>query len=238
MSTPAPIQTPTPLNTRAMSRTRMLLSAASVAALVYGLSLRNAPYPNEAVVKVLMCVLLMLATLVHHQPPLRERCWLGAALLASAVGDALLALRELSFSFIGGLGAFLLAHLAYCMLLAPFAKGVKNAQGAPGWRCVTLLVGLWLAALAMYRVLLPHLHTLALPVALYMLALCTMASLAVLARLPTLYVGLGGLAFVASDAMIGIDRFLFAFDYSVYAIWFTYAFAQLFIVSGVLLRRS
>jgi len=231
MSTPLP--SPTPLNTctRALSRTRALLFAASAAALAYGLSLRNAPYPDEAAVKVLMCALLMLATL-SHQPP-RERLWLGAALLASAAGDALLALPERSFSFIGGLGAFLLAHLAYCILFAPFAK---NAKGALGWPRVTLLVALWLAALAMYRVFLPNLHTLAVPVAVYMLALCTMASLAVLARLPSWRVGLGGLAFVASDAMIGIDHFLFPFDGSAYAIWFTYAVAQLLIVSGIVLR--
>lgn len=223
--------TPTPAedaNAEAASQKRRLWLIAGGAALAYGISLRDAPYPDEAAAKVLMCALLVLAA-VHHGPA-RERFGLCAALVASAVGDVLLALPQLSFSFIGGLGAFFLAHLAYCALLAPLA-------GLPrGWRRVALPL-VWAAALAMYGAFFAHLGELAAPVAAYMVALCAMASLALAARLPSPAVALGGLAFVASDAMIGIDRFLSPFAGSAYAIWFSYALAQLLLAAGILLAR-
>ena len=62
-----------------------------------------------------------------------------------------------------------------------------------------------------------------------------MASLALLAKPGGMALSLGALAFVASDAMIGIDRFLSPFRGSDYAIWFSYAIAQLSIAAGVLL---
>ena len=215
----------------AESQTRRLWLIAAGAGLAYGVSLRDAPYPDQAAAKVLMCALLFLACARHE--PLTERLRLMAALAASAVGNALLALPQLTFSFVGGLGAFLVAHLAYCALLAPSAVGAGRWRGVALWRRAIVAL-LWAIAVAMYFVFLPHLGSLALPVALYMLALCAMASFAVLARPGGLALPLGGLAFVASDAMIGIDRFLGAFPGSGYAIWFTYALAQVSIVAGVL----
>jgi uncharacterized membrane protein YhhN len=212
----------------ALSQTKRLWLAAAAAAFAYGVSLRDAPYPDQAAAKVLMCALLVLASVRHA--PVRERFWLCAALAASAVGDALLALPQRSFSFVGGLGSFLLAHLAYCGLFGPLAERPR------GWRRVALPI-LWAAALAMYAEFLPHLGALALPVAVYVVVLCLMASLAIAAKLPHASLAFGALAFVASDAMIGIDRFIGAFSGSVYAIWATYAVAQLSLAGGILLRR-
>jgi len=212
-----------------LSQTRRLWLIAACAGLAYGVSLRDAPYPDQAAAKVLMCALLFLAAARHE--PMRERLRLMAALAASAVGDALLALPQFSFSFVGGLGAFLVAHLAYCALLAP-----RTAR-AKGWRRAAVPL-LWAAAAAMYAVFFPNLGALAVPVAVYMLALCAMASLALLARRGGPSLPLGGLLFVASDAMIGIDRFVGAFPGSGYAIWFSYALAQAAISSGVLLGHD
>lgn len=217
----------------ARSQTRRLWVLGAGAALAYGVSLRDAPYPDQAAAKVLMCALLFLACARHGAP--RERARLMIALAASAAGDALLALPQLTFSFVGGLGAFLVAHLAYCALLAPRATDLTGFwHGAPGRRRA-LVPLLWAIAAAMYVVLLPHLGPLAVAVAVYMLALCAMASLALLAKPGGMALSLGALAFVASDAMIGIDRFLSPFRGSDYAIWFSYAIAQLSIAAGVLL---
>ena len=207
------------------SQTRRLWLIAAGAGLAYGISLRDAPYPDQAAAKVLMCGLLLLAA--ARLEPMRDRIKLMVALAASAVGDALLALPQLEFSFIGGLGAFLVAHLAYCALLAP------RAARPDGWRQVALPV-LWAAAVVMYPLFLPHLGPLVIPVAVYMLALCAMASLALLARPSSPLLTLGGLAFVASDAMIGADRFIGAFAGSGYGIWFTYAIAQVSIAAAIL----
>jgi uncharacterized membrane protein YhhN len=212
-----------------LSQARRLWLAAALAAVAYGVSLRDAPYPDQAAAKVLMPVLLLLTS--RHHAPTRERTWLCAALAASTMGDALLAMPQLSFSFIGGLSAFLIAHVAYCALLAPLA-------GQPrGWRRIALPL-LWGAALLAYVGFLPHLGELKAPVAAYMLVLCAMASLAVSARLPHVTVALGGLAFVSSDAMIAIDRFIGTFPGSGYGIWATYAIAQLSLVDGIVLRRG
>lgn len=207
------------------SQTRRLLLIAAGAGLAYGVSLRDAPYPDQAAAKVLMCGLLLLAA--ARLEPMRERVLLMIALAASAVGDALLALPQLGFSFIGGLGAFLLAHLAYCALLAP------RAARPDGWRRVALSL-LWAAAVAMYALFFQNLGPLAVPVAVYIAAVCAMASLALLAHPSSLLLPLGGLAFVASDAMIGFDSFVGAFAGSSYAIWCTYAVAQVSISAGIL----
>ncbi|WP_207001146.1 lysoplasmalogenase [Trinickia mobilis] len=210
------------------SEVRRLWGVAAGAALAYGISLRDAPYPDQAIAKVLMCGFLALAALHHARP--RERVWLCAALAASGAGDALLAMQDLPASFIGGLGAFLVAHLSYCALLAPLC-------GRPaGWRRLALPL-MWAAAAVMYAVFFPQLRELAAPVGAYTLVLCLMASLALAAQLPSAATALGGLVFVTSDAMIGIDRFLEPFSGSVYAIWFAYAVAQLLITAGVLSRH-
>ncbi|RKP52871.1 lysoplasmalogenase [Trinickia fusca] len=214
------------------SQARRWWLLAGGAALAYGISLRQAPYPDQAAAKVLMCALLVLATATSRQTTMRERGWLGLALAASAVGDALLALPQLSFSFVGGLGAFLLAHLAYCGLLVPLAGPVR------GWRRVALPL-LWAAALGAYAVFFPHLGELVIPVAVYEVALCLMASFALLASVPgtAAAVAGGGLAFVVSDTMIGIDRFVGPFAGSGYAIWFSYALAQVALSAGILFAR-
>lgn len=211
---------------------RRLWGVAAGAALAYGISLRDAPYPDQAAAKVLTCGFLTLAA-AHHASH-RERFWLCSALVASAAGDGLLSLPESPSSLIGGLSAFMLAYLAYCALLAP------RRGRATGWRRLALPV-LWATVAVMYAVLLPHLHELAAPIGAHALVLCVMASLAICAQLPSDAnsdaTALGALAFVASDTLFGIDRFIAPFAGSPYAIWFTYAAAQLLMTAGILSRR-
>ncbi|WP_323121169.1 lysoplasmalogenase [Burkholderia alba] len=210
-------------------RTRGPWFAAVLAALLYGLSLRVAPYAGQPAAKAAMGVLLLWAAWRHA--PARERAWLAVALATAVLGDVLLAIPQWPLSFVGGLGAFLLTHLAYCGLFAPWRAAPR------GWRAAAL-VALWLAAPALYAAFFPHLLALAVPVAVYIFVLCAMATFALCARTPGAQVALGGLVFVASDALIGIDRFLGAFGGSDYAIWFCYALAQLTIVAGVLRRQA
>ncbi|AJX35488.1 lysoplasmalogenase [Burkholderia oklahomensis] len=210
-------------------RARGFWLAAALAALLYGLSLGQAPYSGQPAAKAALGALLFLAALQH--PNARERAWLGAALAASVLGDVLLALSEWPPSFVAGLGAFLLAHLAYCALFAPW-------RAAPRGLRAVALVALWLAAPALYAAFFPHLAALAAPVAVYIAVLVAMASLALCARTPGPQVALGALVFVTSDALIGIDRFLGAFSGVDYFIWGFYAIAQLIIAFGVLRRKS
>ncbi len=180
--------------------------------------------------KALMAVLLALAAVAH--PIVRERRWLMVALVFSALGDFLLAIPWWAPSFVGGLGAFLVAHLCYLGALAPLAARSR-------WRlvgvaavcvlCVALLIWFW-----------PYLgpDKLTLPVTIYITVLCAMVCAALLARLPTLWTALGATCFALSDAMIGIDQFILQSDALGVPIWWVYAMSQLLITAGFFFGRQ
>lgn len=207
---------------------RRLWPLAAVAALLYGLSLVTAPYPGQPVAKAAMGILLLAAGSACPAP--RERAWLCAALATAVLGDVLLALPAWPPSFVLGLGAFLLTHLCYCALFLRWRARPR------GWR-VGASIALWIAAAACYAAFFAHLGDLLVPVAVYMLALCTMASLALAARTRGPLVALGSLIFVGSDTLIGVGRFIGVFPGIELLIWGLYALAQLTIVPGFSMRR-
>jgi uncharacterized membrane protein YhhN len=180
--------------------------------------------------KALMAVLLAVAAFEH--PIVRERRWLMPALVFSAAGDWLLAIPWWGPSFVGGLGAFLLAHACYLGALVPLARlsrlriaaGVLVCAG-----CVGLLVWFW-----------PRLGRdgLTLPVTGYIAVLCAMVCAALVARLPTRWTAVGALCFAASDAMIGIDRFVLDSAALAVPIWWAYAAAQILITAGFFFGRA
>jgi uncharacterized membrane protein YhhN len=95
--------------------------------------------------------------------------------------------------------------------------------------CVALLVWFW-----------PHLgaDNLTAPVTVYIAVLCAMVCAALLARLPTPWTALGAICFAASDAMIGIDRFILQSDILAVPIWWVYAMSQLLITAGFFFGRQ
>ncbi|RDK08065.1 lysoplasmalogenase [Cupriavidus lacunae] len=222
------------------ARVREWWLAGAMAGIVYGALLvqvamelpDGAPLTGQIAMqpmwKTAMALLLARAAWFHR--PLGERRWLVTALLFSALGDFLLALPALSFSFMGGLGAFLLAHLAYLRLLVPLAGDTRPhrlvACGAMLGVAGTMLGRFW-----------PNLGTLTVPVALYVGVLAAMVCSALVARLPTPLAALGALSFAASDMMIGIARFLVPFDSFQLGIWWTYAAAQVLLVAGLVSGR-
>ncbi|UEP22988.1 lysoplasmalogenase [Burkholderia ambifaria] len=203
---------------------RRLWPLAIAAALLYGLSLAAAPYPGQAAAKAAMGLLLLAAGSTCGAP--RERAWLCAALATAVLGDVLLALPDWPLSFVFGLGAFLLTHVCYCVVF------FRWRARPHGWR-IGALVALWIAAPAFYVAFFPHLGELLVPVAVYMLVLCVMASFALAARTRGALVAVGSLIFVGSDTLIGVGRFLGGFPGIDYLIWGLYALAQVLIVAGV-----
>ncbi|MBB1632814.1 lysoplasmalogenase [Cupriavidus sp. UME77] len=174
---------------------------------------------------------LLLVRAAHFHPLRRERRWLMAALLFSALGDFLLAMPWLSFSFIGGLGAFLIAHFAYLGLFVPMA-GDWRAHRLIACGVVVGAAGVMLARFW------PNLGTLAVPVSVYIGALAAMACAALLAKLPTPLAAIGALCFAVSDGLLGTARFLVPFDTFALGIWWTYAAAQVLLVAGVAAGRD
>lgn len=184
--------------------------------------------PYQPLLKCAMALLLARAAWFH--PVRHERRWLVTALLCSAVGDLLLAMPGLRISFTGGLGAFLLAHLAYLAVLVPLAGDLR----APRLLACGVVLGIAGTLLGRFW---PNLGELTVPVSLYIGTLVAMVCAALLARLPTPWVAIGAVCFAASDALIGVERFLSPFDRFPLGIWWLYALAQMALVAGILAGR-
>jgi len=165
--------------------------------------------------------------------PARGACWLAAALAASMAGDVFLMLHDL---FIPGLASFLLAHLAYIVLLRQDARWFAHRPSL----AATLALGA-----GMYAVLwqggLPA--ALRLPVAAYVLVIALMAAQALgrarhLGGQPAWTVAIGACFFMVSDSLLAINRFVQPFDGAQAAVLSTYYAAQLLIVQGWLARGA
>ena len=128
--------------------------------------------------------------------------WVLAGLVGCFLGDvALLSRRRLAF--LGGLGAFLLGHLAFAV-----AFGLRG----PSWLVTgALLVVLLLPARAVHRWLMPHVEAaMRAPVLAYMTVITVMVALAVgvTARTHTWLLAGGAVAFYISDLAVARDRFI------------------------------
>jgi len=153
-----------------------------------------------------------------------------AGLVFSLAGDVFLMLP--GDRFVAGLAAFLVAHLCY---LGAFTRGggftTSNATALPlAAAGVTLLALLW-----------PTLGPMRLPVLAYVAAILAMAWQALeRSRLATHegagWAAVGAVLFVASDASLGIDRFLTPFPAAPAVVLGTYYFAQWMIATSVLVR--
>lgn len=177
--------------------------------------------------------ILALLLWLRRAPTGPYRRWIAIGLLLSLLGDMLLEWPADLFVF--GLGAFLLAHLAYLRAylldthrLAPFALLVAVSCG-----------GAIFALLAS-----GGLGSLLLPVACYALAISSMLWRA-FARLGTdhdrrsaLLAAGGAALFVLSDSLIGINRFVSPFPSASYFIILTYWFGQLGIAASTMARTE
>ena len=145
----------------------------------------------------LLALLLVAATATPATPAGWDaRPWLVLALAMSLAGDMLLLPPG---RFLGGLIAFLLAHLAYLVAFAQLPGSAPwLATGVAASIAVGATVGRVLVRAA-FRV------RLGVPVAVYLVAICAMAIAATRTGIPAAIAG--AWLFVASDAMLGWGRF-------------------------------
>lgn len=196
----------------------LILALLGGATFLYGLVTENS----------LLCLLskpfpvVALLLWLRGAPAGAYRRWIVVGLLLSLLGDVLLSWPSDLFVF--GLGAFLLAHLAY---LVAYLGDTRRL--APLALLAAVVVGA-----AMFSVLAGNgLGPLLIPVALYALTISAMLWRA-LARLRvatvpprSAWLAAGGAAlFVLSDSLIGINRFVAPFDAAPYAIILTYWVGQ------------
>ncbi|MBV6752506.1 lysoplasmalogenase [Pseudomonas chlororaphis] len=195
----------------------LILALMGAAAFLYGVSIE---LPMLCLLTKPVPVLVLLGWL-HDAPVTEYRRWIGLGLIFSLLGDVLLAWPGDLFVF--GLGAFLVAHLAY---LKAYLGDCRRLAPLP--LLLALLIGAGLLGILMSK----GLGDLLIPVTVYALAISAMLWRA-LARLGTdvpkrsaLLAAAGALTFAFSDSLIGIDRFVVKFAAAPYLIIIAYWLGQ------------
>lgn len=197
--------------------TWLILAILGAATYLYGVSTHA----------IMLCLLtkpvpvLALLGWLHSGPVSPYRRWISIGLGFSLLGDILLAWPQDLFVF--GLGAFLFAHLAY---LKAYLVDCRR-PAVPALILALLAGGSLLSVMASQG-----LGDLLVPVSVYALAISAMLWRA-LARLGSSVVkrsawlaAAGALAFVVSDSLIGIDRFVQPFAAAPYLIILSYWLGQ------------
>ncbi|MCX7547259.1 lysoplasmalogenase [Xanthomarina sp. F1114] len=165
----------------------------------------------------------------------KMRLMIFLALIFSLIGDILLMFVSLSANyFIGGLVAFLTAHIFYVLIFLKQRNPSKNGL---------FFIGLMLAYGAiLFYFLKDGLGDMLIPVIVYMLVILSMATTAFLregkvVKNNYILVFTGAILFMISDSILALNKFYQPLPFTNFSIMFTYAFAQLFIVFGLLKQR-
>jgi uncharacterized membrane protein YhhN len=146
------------------------------------------------------------------------RAWFVVALVFSLVGDILLMLpRE---QFVGGLAAFLVAHVCY---IAGFVAGGLRAS-AVAFALLGTAVVLAPVAIRVLRGVARNEPALRPPVVAYLFVIGTMLAVAVASG--NVIAAIAAVLFVASDSMIAWSKFVAPFAAAPVAIMVTYHLAQ------------
>jgi len=202
----------------------LILAVMGAVAYLYGVTMQA----------TLLCLLskpvpvLALLGWLQDAPASPYRRWISIGLMFSLLGDILLAWPVDLFVF--GLGAFLVAHLAY---LKAYLVDCRRPALLP--LALALLAGVSLFSVMAAK----GLGDLLIPVAVYALAISAMLWRA-LARLGShvpkrsaWLAAAGAVAFVVSDSLIGIDRFVLPFGAAPYLIILSYWIGQWGIAASV-----
>ena len=210
----------------------LILSAA--AALLYlGMVEREANLRRTAAKTLAVALLALLAVLEDGSP------LLAAALALSAIGDAFLS-RDGEQAFLAGLACFLVAHLVYVALFALSGQGF-GIIAQEFWRPLAGALMIAATAFLLFRLRTAVDGPMRNAVTAYAAAILAMGLSAL--TVPGPWVALGAALFMASDALLGTERFLLAGNGETrrtlrHVIWVLYYTAQLMIVLAGLLPLS
>ena len=130
--------------------------------------------------------------------------------------------------FLFGLGAFFIAHLFYLASLKPQFKKLAQAN-------YLMILSIYLIyGFLMLLALVDGLGEMLIPVIAYMTILLIMALATVLSNKANSWLIIGGISFVLSDSLIGIDKFYMPIEHSHFFIMISYYFAQFSLLKGLL----
>jgi uncharacterized membrane protein YhhN len=177
----------------------------------------------EEIAKPLVMVGLIVVSLSVDSPPPGVRPWLVAALVAALLGDVFL-LPRLN-RFVAGLAAFLVGHLLYVVALTQL--GLQPEAVLVGF----IVGGVVFGTVGRRVIVAVRGSSLLGPVVAYNLVIAAMLVTAIGTGEPL--VGAGALAFAASDAVIGLDRFVLAGPSHRVLIMVLYHLGQVGLVAGI-----
>jgi uncharacterized membrane protein YhhN len=204
----------------------VLLVAYACAAVADWMAVARRQRDLEALAKPATLVVLILLAWLLRADSVSYGRFLLLGLLLSLVGDIAL-LGDSLRRFRIGLGAFLLAHLAY---LAAFRR---LACDGPIWPAIVVVV-LLVLAVVLTRIL-PRVRADwrdGIPLLLYAVVLGAMTAVAW--GTGWVVVGVGATLFLVSDAILAYDRFERELPWGKLAVHVTYHLSQLLIVWGML----
>ena len=160
--------------------------------------------------------------------------WVILGLVFSLVGDVCLLYEGYwPHFFTFGLGAFLIAHVCYCIA---FIQQWNSKTSGLFWLILILVLSY---GTGLFLTLKNHLGPLLIPVIVYIVLILCMFITALkrqekVNKSSFLWVVIGALFFIISDSILAIDKFLTPISHSLIPIMTTYAFAQYSIVVGML----
>ena len=144
----------------------------------------------------------------------------------SAFGDFFLGYDPVNW-FVMGLGSFLVAHLFYIFSLKPILPKVAAIKRLP-------IIALYcLYGVCMFSFIYAGLGELFIPVFVYMTVLLLMGITTLLSQKSNQWLIIGGLSFILSDSLIGLDKFYQEIPYAGAWIMSTYYLAQFSLVKGL-----
>jgi uncharacterized membrane protein YhhN len=189
------------------------------------------------VAKPISTLLVILVAALAFTRPGRDAgytAWILAGLALSMVGDVVLMFSGRR-ALLGGLLAFLLAHVAYTLVFTLYNRFQRSDL-------ITGAVLLGIAA-AVYLYLAPGLDRMKVPVAVYILIICLMVNRAwstlfgdTFGRTAAWLVAAGAFLFWISDLMLGINRFRRPFSWNRISLGFYYAGQLLIALSAAYLE--
>jgi len=150
-------------------------------------------------------------------------------LLFSTLGDFFLEYDTINL-FIFGLISFLLAHTFYIISFAPLSR-LKIKTRLP------IIVFYVIFGLTIFVFLSKGLGELFIPVLIYMTVLLLMAVSTLVSYKSNNWLIIGGVSFVISDSLLGMNKFYLPIPYAEILIMISYYFAQYALVNSVLHYR-
>ncbi|MGL1892473.1 MAG: lysoplasmalogenase [Spirochaetaceae bacterium] len=159
-----------------------------------------------------------------------DKFFMLLALFFCMAGDSFLDINR-DRLFMGGLISFTLAHVVY---LVYFLRNIKK----PDNRTTIVVTALFLYGFILAWFLREAPSDLLIPVWVYLGIIIFMAMAAFLTKGVNTFLKIGVLVFVFSDSILALNKFIIPFSFATPLNIFLYFMAQLFIVRGIVSRKS